>query len=582
MKSRLFIKHFLILLIIGLLAIAVSWVLIENRIKTELGKWIENELTVQARIIAVIGEKEMKGRVPVLSKETNARITIVDVRGNVMFDTGSREQMESHLNRPEIQEARLKGKGSAIRYSQTMKTNMLYVAVPIYEGKLISGYVRLSRSLSEVDATIDQFRYTVTHILLLIIMCTMIAALFFSMKVISPIRDMAEFTEKIRRGDMSGMLMIDSRDEIGQLAANINAMVEALQERIKAATEEKEKLSAAFAGMEEGVIVIDGGNRIEALNRGMKQIMGTMHGDIVGRTVIEAFRSIELHDALERFRQTKQPILQEIALGDNNEVVLDVNISAVKALPGKSPKTMMVFHNVTRLKKLERIRADFVANVTHEIRTPLTAIIGFVETLQQGAIEDKATGKRFLRVIHENAQRLNRLVDDLLVLSGIELGETKLQIVSLDINDVLENALAVIQPRALEKRVDILRDIPTDIPPLKADKDKVSQIFLNVLDNAVKFTPEGGRVAISASPDTADLVRISISDTGIGIPQNDIPRLGERFYRVDKSRSREVGGTGLGLSIVKHLMISHGGRMEIESRQGAGTTVNLYFPTQYN
>lgn len=581
MKNRLFIKHFLVLLIIGLLAITVAWVLVENRIKTELGKWIENELTAQARIIAVINKKEMKNRVPVLSKETKSRITIVDVRGKVLSDSGVRDQTDSHLNRPEIQEARLKGKGSAIRYSQTMKTNMLYVAVPIYEGKSISGYVRLSRSLSEVDETIDQFRYTVTHILLLIIMCTMIAALFFSMKVISPIRDMAEFTEKIRRGDMSGMLMIDSRDEIGQLASNINAMVEALQERIRAATEEKEKLSSAFASMEEGVIVIDSGNRIEALNRGMKQIMGAMHGDIVGRTVIEAFRSIELHDALERFRQTKQPILQEIALGDNNEIVLDVNISSIKPLPGESPKTMMVFHNVTRLKKLERIRADFVANVTHEIRTPLTAIIGFVETLQQGAMEDKATGKKFLQVIHENAQRLNRLVDDLLVLSGIELGETKLQIAALDINDVLENALAVIQPRALEKRIEILRDVPADIPLLKADKDKVSQVFLNVLDNAVKFTPEGGRITIDVSPEGERFLKISINDTGIGIPQNDIPRLGERFYRVDKSRSREVGGTGLGLSIVKHLMLSHGGRMEIESTQGAGTTVHLYFPSQF-
>lgn len=578
MKSRLFVKHFLILMIIGLSAIAVSWVLIESRIKAELGVWIEKDLTAQARIIAMGSEAEMKGRTADLSRETRARVTIVNVRGRVVADSGVIEQMDNHLNRPEIQEARLKGRGSSIRYSRTLKTDMLYIAVPYHEGRTVKGYVRLARPLAEIAETIDRFRYTVTHILLLVVMCFMIAALFFSMKVISPIRDMAEFTEKIGKGDMSGTLMIDSRDEIGQLAANINTMVTALQERIRAANEEKEKLVSAFASMEEGVIVIGGDNRIEALNRGMKEIIGARYGDIVGKTVIEAFRSVELHNALEKFRQDRQPALQEIALGDDNEIVLDVNISPVKPPPGEPPKTMMVFHNVTRLKKLERVRSDFVANVTHEIRTPLTAIIGFVETLQQGDGPDGETAKRFLQVIHDNAKRLSRLVDDLMTLSGIELGETKLQIAPLDMNDTLDNALAVFQAKALEKRIGITKNIPAEIPMLKADRDRVSQVFLNVLDNAVKFTPEGGRITIDAVPEGDGWVKVSISDTGPGIPKKDIPRLGERFYRVDKSRSREVGGTGLGLSIVKHLMFSHGGRMEIESTQGAGTTVLLYFP----
>ena len=579
MTPRLFYKLFGTYLVIAVLAVVIAGFFIERELRTGLTRWIEEDLMAETQIIALIPEGEIEKQSQALAERSRARVTLIDARGLVTLDSNRQtKDLDNHLNRSEIQEARVKGKGTATRYSRTLKMDMLYVALPLYEGSHLKGYLRLSRPLLEVDRSVDKLRFSIFQVLLLIIILSMIVAFIFSMKVISPIQEIEAFTDKIRKGDVSGMLMIDSRDEIGQLSKNINDMVTELQEKIRVANEEKWKLRAAFASMAEGVMVLDSQNRIEGLNKGMAEMIGREYADIVGKTPIEAFRNIALQDALNRFRQAGEIVLEEITLGDENPMILDVNISAVKSLPGQDPKTMIVFHNVTRLKKLEQVRADFVANVTHEIKTPLTAIIGFVETLQQGAIDDRAKAQKFLLTIHENAQRLNRLVDDLLTLSSIELGETKLHLEGLALDDVFETALTLISPRAALKNVRIQRDVQPGLPMVRADRDRLVQILVNVLDNAVKFTPEGGSVSITASPEVQGSVVIKITDTGIGISKSELPRLGERFYRIDKTRSREMGGTGLGLSIVKHLMKAHEGSMEIESTLGKGTTVSLHFP----
>ena len=579
MTTRLFYKLFGTYLVIAVLAVVLAGFFIERELKTGLTRWIEEDLMAETQIIALMPEGEIEKQSQALVERSRARVTLIDARGLVTLDSNRQtKDLDNHLNRSEIQESRVKGKGTATRYSQTLKMDMLYVALPLYEGSHLKGYLRLSRPLLEVDRSVDKLRFSIFQVLLLIIILSMIVAFIFSMKVISPIQEIEAFTDKIRKGDVSGMLMIDSRDEIGQLSKNINDMVAELQEKIRVANEEKWKLRAAFASMAEGVMVLDSQDRIEGLNKGMAEMIGREYADIVGKTPIEAFRNIALQDALNRFRQAGEIVLEEITLGDENPMILDVNISAVKSLPGQDPKTMIVFHNVTRLKKLEQVRADFVANVTHEIKTPLTAIIGFVETLQQGAIDDRAKAQKFLLTIHENAQRLNRLVDDLLTLSSIELGETKLHLEGLALDDVFETALTLISPRAALKNIRIQREVQPGLPRVCADRDRLVQILVNVLDNAVKFTPEGGSVSITASPEVQESVVIKITDTGIGISKSELPRLGERFYRIDKTRSREMGGTGLGLSIVKHLMKAHEGSMEIESTLGKGTTVSLHFP----
>lgn len=579
MKIRLFHKFLIAFFAIGIAAVAISGLLIERELKNGLMPRIEEEMVSGARIIALMPAGAIISHVGELAKGARARLTLIDVSGRVLADSepGIGEP-DNHLNRSELQEARLRGKGAAVRYSRTLKKEMLYVAIPIREGAVTTGYIRLARPLAEITMAFDAMGRAIINIVLVAVVLLLLIALLFSRRMLSPIRRLAAFTGKIRTGSVSGVLRIESRDEIGELSENINGMVAALKEEIRTADGEKRKLEAAFSGMSEGVMVLDSESRIELVNRGMERMTGRSIGEMVGRTIIEAFRNVELHDLHERFRQKGETLCEEIGMGNDLPLMTDVTISTVQGDAVGEGKTMLVFHDVTRLKRLERIRTDFVANVTHEIRTPLTAIIGFVETLEQGAVNNREKSLEFLRTIRENAERLNRLVDDLLTLSSIELGEARLHFERVDVGRALEQALALISPKASEKGVKIVQKIPGSLPAIRADRDRLAQILLNILDNAVKFTPPGGSIAVEAMQDEDGRLNIRITDTGVGIPKGEIPRLGERFYRADKARAREMGGTGLGLSIVKHLMKAHEAQMMIDSARGHGTTVSLKFP----
>ena len=571
MRSRLFYKVFATYLVVTILSVSVVSILVGREVKRSSTKGVEEELTACARIVDLGLGKDMGAKVERLASASRARVTLIDAVGNVIVDSErTAVGMENHLNRPEIQEARVKGRGSAVRFSSTVGVDMLYVAVPIKEG----GYVRLARPLYEVKQSIDSIYRSFFTALLLVIPLSLLVAFVFSYRLTTPIKSMEEFTEKLRRGDVSGSLLVKTTDEVKQLADNINYLVVELQEKIRLADEERGKLVAAFASMTEGVLILDGEGRIEVFNRAFREMFAPRYGDVQGKTLIEAFRNLDLQNAFDRFKKTGGPVTEEVTMGTLDPAILDVSISSI---PGEE-KTMIVFHDVTRLKKLEKMRVDFVANVTHEIRTPLTAILGFIETLREGAVEEEDTAKRFLEIIERHARRLNRLVEDLLTLSDIELGEIKFSFESVSLSGVVENVLFVVAARASEKKIAIQKEIPESLPPVRADRDRLVQILLNILDNAVKFTPDSGKITLSAAAEGDDYVVVRVEDTGIGVPADVIPRLGERFYRVDKTRSREMGGTGLGLSIVKHLIAAHGGRMEIESRLGSGTVVKLYFP----
>jgi two-component system phosphate regulon sensor histidine kinase PhoR len=579
MKIRLFYKLFIVFAVIGVLTIAIAGFLIEREFRRGFVRWVKVEMTSEAHIIALMPMEEIAKNAVELAERSRSRLTLIDAMGKVITDTSRRDvDFDDHLNRSEIQEARLKGNGASVRYSHSHKVDMLYVAFLLGDQKQPKGYIRLSRSLQEVTGSINSLRLAVMRDLLLVVFFSLLMALLFSLRLIAPIRKLAAFTEKARTGNISGQIRIKSRDETGTLAENINGMVEVLQEKIRKADEEKRKLETVFSGMSEGIMVLNAENRIESINRGMEGITGRPSGDMVGRTVLEVFRNVPLHDLLERFQKSETTVCGEVDLRDDRPATMDVTISEVRGGSGGERKTMLVFHDVTRLKMLERIRTDFVANVTHEIRTPLTAIIGFVETLEQGAVDDREKALEFLRTIGENALRLSRLVDDLLTLSGIELGEVNLHPERVAPGEALKQVLPLVEARISKKKLKILNEIPEAIPAIRADKDRLVQILLNILDNAIKFTPPGGKISVSASPGAEGFLTLRIADTGVGIPKGEIPRLGERFYRADKTRSRDLGGTGLGLSIVKHLMKAHGGRIGVNSTLGHGTTVSLHFP----
>ena len=579
MKTRLFYKIFGTYLVILALAMAVMHFFVGQQIKSGLEAQIERELLTHAKIIDLGTRSEIESRLFQLARITQSRVTLIDDNGRVLADSDEEAfKMGDHIHRPEIEEAKVRGTGRSIRYSDTLGEQMMYVALTVRERGGITGYLRLARPLVEVRKITEAFNRILINSFLLIVISSLFIAFLFSYRLSSPIREMEQFTDRLRRGEGPGTLIIESSDEMGQLAKNINYLVEELRSQVKSANEEKGKVEAAFASAIEGVIILNSLDRVESVNRSMKGLIGDQYGDILKKTPIEAFRNIDLQKALDRFKATGKPVSEEIVLGTGTPIILDVNITSIPGVTAGEEKIMLVFHDVTRLKKLEQVRVDFVANVTHEIKTPLTSILGYIETLEAGAIDDKETAGKFLQTISRHAQRLNRLLEDLLTLSSIELGEMKFQFESVALGGVMEGVLNFMELKAREKKLSVEKKIPETLPLLRADRDRMTQVFLNVLDNAVKFTPEGGTVRIEASETGQDEVVVRITDTGIGVPRDEVDRLGERFYRVDKTRSRELGGTGLGLSIVKHFMLAHRGRMEIESQLGRGTAVSLYFP----
>ncbi len=575
MKSRLFRKFLLSFLLVGVAVFAFSSVFLRGELRKTLISRFEQEMTAEGKTIASIPAVQIVRDAEKLAEMTHARLTFVDASGKVLADTMSdAREMESHLDRSEMQEARLRGVGKSLRYSSTLKEEMLYVAVPHREG----GYVRLARPVVEIDLFTHEGGRVFLGLFFAIVAFYLLVAIYVSSGLFSSLRRLALFTGRVRAGDFSGSLIIQSKDEIGELYENINGMVGALREKISKADEARRKLESVFAGMDEGVMLLDAERRIESLNRSMEKMIGVPTEEATGRTILEICRNAELQDALKRAMESGAGVCAEITVGDEQPKVMDVTISLMNAETYGERKTILVFHDVTRLKRLEQVRTDFVANVTHEIRTPLTAIIGFAETLQQGALENSEAAGRFLDTIRENAERLSRLVDDLTTLSLFELGEARLSLEALSLKDAVEKALFVAGGRASQKGIAVRRDAPEGLPLICADRDRLMQVLINIMDNAIKFTPAGGTITLTARPEGDDFIRMDIADTGRGIPVAEIPRLGERFYRIDKTRSREQGGTGLGLSIVKHLMSAHGGRMTIASTVGKGTTVSLFFP----
>jgi two-component system phosphate regulon sensor histidine kinase PhoR len=519
----------------------------------------------------------MSDQLQQIARISNSRVTLVDAQGKVLADSEKDiAQLENHFSRPELQESRLRGKGKSIRFSQSIGVDMLYVAIPMKFKSQITGYVRLARPLHDVQSMIEKVYQSIFLAMMIVAVVAFVIALIFSYRLAAPIRSLEKFTERLRQGEPSGTIILKTSDETKNLADNINYLVDELQSQIRLANEEKSKLMTAFTSMTEGVLILNAEDKIEFVNQALSNMLADQYGDINGKTLMEAFLNAALQKSFLKFKETHATILEEVTLGSFEPVILSVSISSVHNYPGEE-KVMVVFHDVTRLKKLEKIRVDFVANVTHEIRTPLTAIIGYLETIKAGTINNIGETKRFIDISLKQAQRLNRLVEDLLVISKIELGEIKLNFEEVSVHDAFVSALPLVEAKAGLKKINIQNNLRENLPHIRADRDRLTQILVNVLDNAVKFTLEDGNVFVDAGQKDNYIVLI-ITDTGIGIPKEEVQRLGERFYRVDRSRSRDLGGTGLGLSIVKHLMIAHGGRMEIESQLGKGTKVSLFFP----
>jgi two-component system, OmpR family, phosphate regulon sensor histidine kinase PhoR len=398
--------------------------------------------------------------------------------------------------------------------------------------------------------------------------------IFVARRVTRPVVEMQAIARRMSEGDFAVHAPVRSPDEIGALGRALNVMAGRLRDKIRDLEQEQAKATAILDGMVEGVIAVDGRNSILLMNERARAIFALSPTPVAGRPFLEVIRNADLHEVLRQSRTEDGVSRQEIRLSTPVERRLQVNAVRL-ALVGEEVGVVMVLHDVTELRRLEHVRTEFVANVSHELRTPLTAIQGYLETLLAGALEEPEHARKFLDIAFRHTERLGRLLNDLTDLSNIELGKVSLRLHSVSLVDVVDSVLAIIRPRAEAGDVTLTSNVPRDLPLVRADHDRLAQIMINLVDNAVKYTPPGRHVTVRAQAHEVGTIAVTVADTGVGISRTDLPRVTERFYRVDKARSRELGGTGLGLAIVKHLVLAHGGELAIESELGRGTEVTF-------
>lgn len=390
------------------------------------------------------------------------------------------------------------------------------------------------------------------------------------------VREVAAWAKSFADGDFSRRISLSARGEMGELADAMNDMSDRVQGRMEESIADKSRLEAVFLSMFDGVMVIDGRGAVVLMNRTLKELL-QVDTEVTGKKPLEVIRNIDIQELAERVLASHSRLeSREITLLLPEERVLLAHATPVLR-DGTADGAVLVFHDITELRRLERIRRDFVANVSHELRTPVSTIRGYAETLLEGALEDKAHAREFLKIIHDDSDRLVKLINDLLDLSRIESGALPLNFQECALGPVVDKVLTAMRPEAQRHSVHLKKEIPSDLGKVKIDETAVAQALFNLVENAIKYNKKGGSVTISAR-ETDRGVEVSVADTGIGIPSEDIPRIFERFYRVDKARSRDLGGTGLGLSIVKHIVQAHRGDITVESKVGSGSSFRFTLP----
>ncbi|MFC0214130.1 two-component system histidine kinase PnpS [Paenibacillus chartarius] len=523
------------------------------------------------------------------------RITYIGSDGQVLGDSDQDPRlMDNHFDREEIAGARANGFGSSIRYSDTLKQNMLYVAMRLDQPGQQNGYLRLAMSLKDVEATVEKVWYFLIVGLAVLFVLAGAVSYRIARGLTRPIEKITRVAKQITNMNYKARVNMSRNDEVGQLGRAINAMADSLQLQMHRITENENRLKSVLENMTSGVMMIDKDERIVLLNPAAEDLLGFTAQELLGKKYDEAKQQYEFAKLIQECVDTGEHVRDEMMFYYPSERILDINLSPIAHEGDEWAGVLIVLHDITAVRRLERMRSEFVANVSHELKTPIAAVKGFTETLLAGALNDMDTAKQFLQIIFDESERLNRLIGDILELSKIESKRIPLQFSPVDMPVFVDNLISMMRPEANKKHIELLSQVPDDMY-MEADEDRLRQIFINLLSNGINYTPEGGKVKVRIDPlygeggkySTAgelgepaeyERVRITIQDTGIGIPKKDLPRIFERFYRVDKARSRSSGGTGLGLSIVKHLVELHHGTIRVDSEPGFGTTFTIELP----
>jgi two-component system phosphate regulon sensor histidine kinase PhoR len=505
------------------------------------------------------------------------RVTLVAPDGKVLADSDEDpSRMDDHIGRSEIREALEKGAGHAVRYSATIGHDLVYLATRQKTADGQALIVRYAIPLQRLAEARSGFRRGLWLVSLAILILAGSVSLLFFRILAARIARFREFASRVAAGDFRPLAQDRHRDELTALAGTMNQTAAQLEETVHKLMEERNQSAAVLAGMAEGVIVVNAAGRVMFCNPAFCRAMNINNQYWQGRPVAEVVPMADLLTCLERARSANGPVTSEVTTGSVRTRSFAVAVTPI--LSGSEPAgAVLVLHDITEIRRLERARRDFVANVSHEFKTPLTIIQGFAETLRDGALHDPENGRKFIEIIREHAVRLGALTDDLLKLARIEAGKLECRRQTVPIASIVEACLTTARLNARAKYLIVEAEYAADLPPITADPLLLRQVLQNLLDNAVRYSPPGGRITVTAAASKTE-VTLSVTDHGPGIPKAEQERIFERFFRADAARDRESGGTGLGLSIAKHLVEMHGGRIQVESEVGLGSTFQVILP----
>ncbi|MCX7726528.1 MAG: cell wall metabolism sensor histidine kinase WalK [Chitinispirillaceae bacterium] len=556
--------------------------------KNELGEKVRLFSTHIERLLVENKISSIDSICKVIAKGDKARYTIIDKEGDVIGDSyANPDSMENHKNRAEVIEALSGRTGFSKRLSYTIGKEMLYVAFPLYNNREVVGAIRAARLTGEIFDELHNIYIRIIISFLIVAIAAAIISWIMSKRVTIPMLEMKDSAERFAKGDFSVRFRKTGYEEIDKLADAFNEMAEKLKETVNILTEEHSRLDAVLSSMTEGVIAVDNDQKIITINNFALELFGIKTPPQKGMWIGNVLPNIKITQFIERVAKENNEIKELIYLPVENfdtkeggEKIIELHGTTLCDNEGKTMGVLVVINDITRIKKLETMRSDFVANVSHELRTPLTSIKGFIETLLAGSIEDKEEALRFLTIISRQVERLSTLVEDLLVLSKIEQEDQAKgpNLQKVMIIDLLQSVNETCSIKARDKDMIVELSCEKDLKAM-IDPALIEEALINLLDNAINYSPAGEKIVMGAEVDkTNKEIVFFVKDNGPGIAPEHHERIFERFYRVDKARSRKLGGTGLGLSIVKHVALVHKGRVSLKSALGEGSTFYIHIP----
>ena len=539
---------------------------------------LENEARITAEAsLSSFGEQNETGDLDILAKklggQIGARITIIARDGAVLGDSQENPStMENHATRPEVRDALASGLGESTRYSITLGEKMMYVAVPIIDNNEVLGIARVALPLTQVQDSLNSIIISIVVAIAITAILVILAAWLIARMTTHPIRELTKASQKIAAGEFGHRITVATKDESGQLAHAFNEMSLNLKGLVETISEDRTKLMSILDNMADGVILTDIEGNIVLTNQTAQRLFGISGENAKAKPLIEVVREHELNDILKSCLETGQEQIVQFDSVISNKFFRAIAILIDQEKQGGA---LVLIQDLTELKGLQTMRRELVGNISHEFRTPLAGIKAMVETLQGGAINDRTTASDFLNRIEAEVDRLAQLVSELTELSRIETGKSELKLEPVNMNLLIEEVIAQLKPQAARQKLSFHKKLLPGLPAIQADKERIRQVIVNLMHNAIKFNRSGGSI-ITATEAFEDSVLVEISDTGIGITEKDLPRIFERFYKTDKSRAGQ--GSGIGLAIAKHIVEAHGGEIKVRSDEGKSSTFSFKLP----